>query len=354
MSFRKRHPPVGSRPGTLAIPAGAPMPVISVIRYNAESVEEFPGIGVERLVDQVRPGWVTWIDVQGLGDEAVLRRLGDIFGLHPLALEDAVNAPQRPKTESYDSFQLFITRMGRLREEAGLECEQVCLFIGDGLLLTLQERYGDVFDPVRQRIRAGKGPMRKAGADYLGYALIDTVIDGYYPILERLGEALQDLEDELLDRPTRASLRRVQHIRRQLIDLRRAVWPQREAVNTLIREENPLVGPTVRVYLRDCQDHAVQIVDVCETYRELAASLMDMYLSAVSQRTNEVMKVLTIMASIFIPLTFLAGVYGMNFQYLPELHLHWAYPAFWGLILVIALGMLYFFRRRGWLGGEEE
>jgi magnesium transporter len=328
----------------------APSPTISVIDYTSGGVHERTIADVAELGVEAPPGTVRWIDVQGLGDEALLRRLGEIFDLHPLALEDVVNVPQRPKSELYDHQQLFIARMARVGEQDDIDVEQVSLFVGKGYVLTLQERRGDVFDPVRHRIRLGQGLIRRSGPDYLAYALLDTVIDGYYPVIEALGDRLHDLEEEILASPTRAGLRRIHRIRRDLLALRRSAWPQREAVHSLIREESPWVGDPVRQFLRDTHDHVVQIVDVIETYRELAASLMDIYLSSLGQRTNGVMKVLTIMASIFIPLTFLAGVYGMNFEFLPELKLHWAYPAVLAVMALTAGGMLLYFRRRGWIG----
>ena len=353
LTLRKRHPPAGAMPGTLVPAEGATPPVIRLIAYSPEGVEERQIDDPEQLRPWVDGSGVAWVDVQGLGDEAVLRRLGEIFAIHPLALEDAVNIPQRPKSESYEAQHLFITRMTRIGDRQEIDGEQMSIFIGPHYILTLQERYGDMFDPVRRRIHAGKGLIRRMGPAYLAYALIDTVIDGYYPVAEAIGEQLYLLEEEILTRPSNRGLRRIHRMRRDLLALRRAVWPQREAVNALIREETPLVSDMVRQYLRDCLDHAVQIADVIETYRELTASLMDLYLSTVGQRTNEVMKVLTVMASIFIPLTFLAGVYGMNFEYLPELRLHWAYPVLLGVMLLIGLGMLFYFRRRGWVGSRE-
>jgi magnesium transporter len=352
--FRKRHPARGSMPGTLVI-ASDPVPcTISVVRYGPEVIEEEQSVDVDRLSATTPEGQVQWIDVQGLGDENVLRRLGELFGLHPLALEDAVNVPQRPKCEAYDAHQLFISRMARQTEDDVLDIEQVSIFLGATYVLTLQERHGDLFDPIRRRLRAGRGPIRVSGPDYLAYAIIDAVLDGYYPVVETIGEQLHDVEEEILDKPSRPALRRVHALRRQLLALRRAVWPQREAVAQLMREDNGLVTPAVRQYLRDCHDHAVQIADVIETYREFAGNLMDMYLSGLGQRTNEVMKVLTIMASIFIPLTFLAGLYGMNFDYLPELHVRWAYPALLGLMAIIAVVMLIQFKRRGWIGSSAD
>jgi magnesium transporter len=352
LNFHKRHPPIGASPGTLVFPAEREAARLRVTVYGPDFVDEREDIGVEQIPALLTEDGMVWIDVCGLGDEPMLRRLAEIFDIHPLALEDVVNVPQRPKAEAYDQQHLVITRMAKAAE-AGLDVEQVSLFIGPNYLLTIQEREGDVFDPVRVRIRAGKGLIRRSGPDYLAYALIDAVLDGYYPVLEQLGDRLQAIEERILHEIRPSSQRSIHRIRRDLLVLRRAVWPQREADGALVREDSPLITPKVRQYLRDCLDHAVQILDEIDTYRELASSLMDTHISTMGQRTNEVMKVLTIMASIFIPLTFLAGLYGMNFDYLPELHYAWAYPTLLGLMAVVAIGMLIFFRRRGWLGGGD-
>ncbi len=352
---RKRNPPVGAPPGALALPLDSPPPIIRLMRYDADHLEEHTIESIEELAAVLQEGEgkgesVCWIDVQGFGDEGTIERIREIFELHPLAIADAVNTPQRPKAELYDDFYLYITRMVRLGEHREICAEQVSLFLGKTYVLTLQEQYGDVFELVRKRIRQSEGMIRRHGADYLTYALIDAVLDGYYPVIELLGDRLHELEEEILVRPSPAGMRRIHTIRHELLGLRRAIWPQREAVNTLIRDESDLVSQVVRQYLRDCYDHAVQTTDAVETFRDLAANLMDLYLSSLSQRTNEVMKVLTIMASIFIPLTFIVGVYGMNFDSMPELHVWWAYPVLLGIMLVIALGMIVFFRMKGWIG----
>ncbi len=354
LMFRKRHPPVGSMPGTLVTQPESPMPVIRVMRYGPDLLDECDVPDPADLRRLIECDGVVWIDVQGLGDEKVLRQVADIVHLHPLALEDAVNVPQRPKSEPYEAQHLFIARMVRIGAESGIDAEQLSLFIGPRYLLTFQERYGDVFDPVRKRIRVGLGPIRRMGPDYLAYALIDTVIDAFYPLIEEIGERLHNLEDDILERPSPRGLKRIHAMRRDLLAVRRAVWPQREAVSALIREETPLVSEPVRRYLRDSLDHASQVADVVESYREIASSLMDIYLSSTGQRTNEVMKVLTIMASIFIPLTFIAGVYGTNFHYLPELDWRWSYFVFWGVMIATGAGMLVYFRRRGWIGTPDE
>ncbi len=349
--FKKKHPPVGSKPGTLMVHAHAEPPAIRVMKFKPDHLEEHEVVSVGELKGLLEANAVCWIDVQGLGDEQVLRKLADLFSIHPLALEDVVNVPQRPKVECFEEHTLCITRMALLRDET-IEREQVSIFIGPHYVLTCQERSGDVFDPVRNRIRQGGPVIRSSGPSYLAYALLDAVIDGYYPIMEMFGEKLEYFEDEIAANPQPAILHRIQQVKRDLLALRRAIWPQREAINTLIRDENPLITDAVRVYLRDCYDHCVQIMDAVETYRELAGGLMDVYLSSVGNRQNEVMKVLTIMASIFIPLTFLAGIYGMNFETMPELHYPWAYPLLLAVMAVLAAGMIWYFRHKGWLGGR--
>ena len=349
--FRKRHPPPGSRPGTLVIHPRSERPVSHVMKYRADFLEEHDVAAVSDLKHLLATDSVCWIDVQGLGDEQILREYAELFSIHPLALEDIVNVPQRPKIERFPDHTLCITRMTQVGSDEAIEPEQVSLFLGPHFVLTFQERCGDVFDPVRNRIRQGGPVLRSAGPSYLAYALLDAVIDGYYPIMERFGEKLERLEDRIATDPRPAVLRELHRVKRDLLTLRRAVWPQREAINTLIRDEDPLISDTVRIYLRDCYDHCVQIMDAIETYRDLAGGLLDVYLSSIGNRQNEVMKVLTIMASIFIPLTFMAGIYGMNFERMPELHYPWGYPLLLIAMVVVAGGMTWFFWRRGWLGG---
>jgi len=349
--FRKRHPPVGARPGTLAINSHAPKPVIRVIEYTPQSFQEHDIADVQQIREFLGADAVAWVDVQGLGDETVLRAIGEVFGLHPLALEDVVNVPQRPKVEPFDEHLLIVARMARMQDPHTAVSEQVSLIVGRNYVLTFQERYGDILDCVRNRIRKGKGPIRHAGADYLAYAIVDALIDGYYPILEAFGDALETLEDEIVPTPNPSALRTVHHVKRELLAIRRTIWPLREAINALIREDTPFVSDSTRVYLRDCYDHCVQIIDVVETYRELTGGLADLYLSSIGNRQNEVMKILTIVASIFIPLTFMAGIYGMNFENMPELHAAWGYPILLAAMIVVAIAMVFYFRLKGWLGG---
>ena len=353
-AFKKRTPPVGSGPGTLMIPAGLPPPRIRVMHYTADELVERDIPRASEIRPYIQQTGVTWIDVQGLGDEKVIREIGEIFSMHPLALEDVVNIPQRPKTVEYPQHQLYVSRMVSLiathePNVKQLDLDQVSIFLGRNYVLTFQEDYGDVLDPVRQRIRTGT-QIRRVGADYLAYAVIDTIIDNYYPVLEYYSERVVSLEDEVLAQPSPQHLKDFNRIKRDLLSLRRGIWPQRDAINVLIRDECPLISTEVRVFLRDCYDHCVQLGDALETYRELAAGLLNTYLSALSNRTNEIMKMLTIISSIFIPLTFIVGIYGMNSEHIPELQSRWFYPLILLVMALIAGGMLLYFRKAGWLG----
>ncbi len=350
-SFRKARPPAGARPGALAVPAGSPPPRIHVYRYTRDALEEHELGDVEELARVLDARENVWVDVRGLGDEAVMQRIGAIFGLHPLALADAVNVPQRAKSEAYPDHHLVIARVPLLDGDGSIDVPQVAFFIGRGHLLTFQERAFGFFDPVRQRLREGIGPMRSSGPDYLAYALLDTLIDRYYPIAESLAHEIEDLEeDAVAASPQDDVLERIHGNRRRLIVLRRIGRPQREAVRELATLDSPFVTPEVRTFLRDTLDHVSQVIELVDSSHEMSVGLMEIYLSNVGQRTNEIMKVLTLMASIFIPLSFIAGVYGMNFDHMPELHKSWGYPLALGTMASVAAGLLFFFRRRGWIG----
>lgn len=352
--FKKRHPGIGARPGTLMISDDALKPKVQMVRFNQTNVQEKEIDDVEQLAEPFSDGTVTWVHVQGFGDEQLIRRIGDIFAIHPLALEDIVNMPQRPKTESYDGQILVITRIMRVSNENTIEMEQLSLLFGNGYVLSFQEQYGDELEPVMVRIRTGVGrPIRRSGSDYLSYVILDTVIDGYYPVIEAIGDHLEHLESVVMEDPSTRVLQDLNRTKNMLVNLRRVVWPQRELVNSLVRDETPLIVDEVRVFLRDTYDHCVQTAEVIEMYRDMVTGLMNTYLSSVANRTNEVMKVLTIMASVFIPLTFIAGIYGMNFEHMPELHVRWAYPAIWVAMVGTAGGMLFFFWKRGWIGSQK-
>ncbi len=350
--FKKRHPKVGARPGTLVIPANALPSRVRIVQYTADFVREEVIEDVTHIKQHLAEAEVTWIDVCGLGDAATLRQLAKLFAIHPLAMEDIVNIPQRPKSERHGDQQLIICRAVSMANQAMGKDEQVSILLGPNYVITFQEDYSDPLDAVRQRIHIVDSHLRQNGADYLAYAVLDAIVDGYYPVLEVLSERLEQLEDQAIERPHPALLQQLNIIRRRVSRLRRAVWPKRELIRSLIHDENSLIGDETRLFLRDTYDHALQVSEVVDICRESVASLANTYISAVGHRSNEVMKVLTIMSSIFVPLTFIAGVYGMNFEYMPELQMRWAYPLVWLTMLGCVSGMLFFFYRRGWIGGR--
>ncbi|MEI8172217.1 MAG: magnesium/cobalt transporter CorA [Deltaproteobacteria bacterium] len=308
-----------------------------------------------RTVSECRPYKdrlsVTWIHIDGLHDTHVLQELGDIFGLHALTLEDILNTDQRPKMEDFGEYIYIVLKTfdhsGDQRNE--IIPEQISIIIGSGLVISFQEKETDLFKPIRDRIKAGKGRLRKSGADYLAYTLIDAIVDHYFGILELLGEKIELLEESLVRNPSMETLQAIQHLKREMLFLRKSVWPLRETINSIERSESPLIHETTGIYLKDIYDHTIQVIDTIETFRDMLSSMLDIYLSSISNRLNEVMKVLTIIATIFMPLTFLAGVYGMNFKYMPELEWPWGYFMIWGIMLAIAISMIFFFRKRKWL-----
>jgi len=344
------HQP-GTLPGTIIIDENAPPPIIFLFDYDQTDVIYKQLNTPEECAVYIEKESVSWVDVQGLGNADILQRLSQVFDLHPLVLEDMVNVPERPKIEDYEGQLLIIARMVVLKERTfGFHSEQVSFVLAKNYLLTVQEEpEHDCLHGVRARISHNKGIIRKQGADYLAYTLLDAIIDGFFPVLESYGERLEELEEEVMVNPNRQTLQKIYQIRRELLQLRRAIWPQRDVINALIRDGYEPISEEVRIYLRDCYDHAVQVMDMVETYRELASGLMDVYLSAVSNKMNEIMKVLTVVSTIFIPLTFIAGVYGMNFERMPELKFYWGYPICLAAMAAIAVGLLFFFWRRGWL-----
>jgi magnesium transporter len=355
---RTRRAPPGAAPGTLVVDPTAFQPAINLIAYGAEDFEETEIKDLEDLASLIGKHTVTWINVVGLGKLDVIRQLGEVFGLHGLAQEDVINVHQRPKVEEYAAHLFIVARMVAASTPA--TTEQISMFLGERFLLTFQERPGDCFDPVRARLRAARGQIRNRQADYLAYALLDSVIDGYFPVLEGMGERLEELEDRVIAAPADMEVARIHEIRRELLTIRRAVWPQREMLSALTRESSPYVTDQTRPYLRDCYDHTIQLMDIIETYREIATGLIDVYLSSLSTRLNEVMKVLTIIATIFIPLSFITGLYGMNFDRgaspwnMPELEWYWGYPMAIGLMTAVAAGLLYYFYRKGWLTDRDK
>lgn len=293
---------------------------------------------------------VTWINIDGIQRIDVIEKIGKHFNLHPLALEDIVNTGQRPKMEDFVDYIFVVLKMLHYDEkESETKAEQLSLILGPNWVISFQENEGDVFDPIRERIRADKGRIRKMGADYLVYALIDAVVDNYFIILEKIGEKIEEIEDELVANPAPETLQAIHNLKRQMIFLRKSVWPLREVISRLERWESQLINKSTDIYLRDVYDHTIQVIDAIETFRDMLSGMLDIYLSSVSNRMNEVMKVLTIIATIFIPLTLVAGLYGMNFRYMPELEWPWGYPLVLFVMFVIGVLMLIYFRKKKWL-----
>ncbi|HLO85488.1 MAG TPA: magnesium/cobalt transporter CorA [Nostocaceae cyanobacterium] len=352
----------GTLPGTIIIDENAEQPKIVLMDYNQDNFVRKEINSPEECSTYLDQESVSWVDVQGLGNRDIIQRLGTVFDLHPLVLEDVVNMVENPKVEDYDDQLVIISRMVVPNKVTyGFFSEQVSLVLGKHYLLTIQEEPEyDCFDGVRSRIDKGKGNIRKQGADYLAYSLLDAIIDGFFPVLELYGERIQELEEEVIFKPTQQTLQEIYRIRRELLQLRRAIWPQRDAINLLIRDGSVLISEEVRIYLRDCYDHAVQVIDMVETYRELGSGLMDVYMSAVGNKMNEIMKLLTLVSTIFIPLTFIAGIYGMNFNTekspfnMPELNAYWGYPICLLVMAIISGALLFFFWRKGWLANSLE
>ena len=350
----------GSTPGTIFIQEHSGNSELRLIRYNSKQCQRWQNITPEELTQNLEPNSVCWFDLAGLGDRQTLERIGREFKLHPLVLEDVVNVPQRPKIEEHQDQLVIITQMVNLKPGGqGFWLEQVSLVLTKNYLLTIQEEpQRDCFEPVRNRLQAARGIIRDRGVDYLAYALWDAIIDGYFPVVEAYGEKLERLEEVAITNPRDGTLKEIYQLRRELLALLKGIWSQRDALNQLIKEVHPLIGDDVLPYLRDCYDHSTNIIDTIETYRELTAGLMDIYLSVVSNKMNEVMKVLTVVSSIFIPLSFIAGLYGMNFNHqasplnMPELDWYWGYPFCLGLMSAIAIMLLVYFWRKGWLNSN--
>ncbi len=323
---------------------------ISMMDYDASQIQEKDAATVGECLPFKEKPTVTWINVSGIHDITVIEEFGKDFNIHPLLLEDIVHSDQRPKLEDYEDYLFLVLRMLRYDEaKEELQSEQISLILGPNFVNSFQEREGDVFDPVRVRIKNAKGRIKKMGCDYLAYALIDSIVDNYFLVLEKYGEKIEILQEEVLSHPTPDTLQVIHETKRDMIFLRKSVWPLREAINALQRGESSLVTDDVSVYLRDVYDHTIQVIDTIETFRDMISGTLDVYLSSVSNKMNEVMKVLTIIATIFIPLTFIAGIYGMNFKYMPELEWHWAYPVLWTVIIVLGVLMLISFKRKKWL-----
>ena len=351
--------PPKSRAHKQGLPPGTPVYLgeeregavrITLIDYDETNVVETPIESADQCLPFKDKRSVTWINVDGVHDAAMIQTLAERLGLHPLVHEDILSTGQRPKVEDYEEYLYLVLKMIRwdgVRSEATFE--QVSILLGRGLVVSFQERPGDVFEPVRQRIRSAKGRIRTMGADYLAHNLLDAIVDGYFVVLEQRGEQIEQLENEVISRPSPKTLGQIHRLKREGLLFRRAVWPVRELVAGLERTGSPLVGDALRPYLRDLYDHTVQVIDTSETFRDMLSGLLDTYLSSLSNRMNEVMKVLTVIATIFIPLTFIAGVYGMNFEAMPELHWRWGYATVLVTMAAVALGMAVYIKKKKWM-----
>jgi len=352
-TFKKKQSNVGLAPGTL-VHVGEKKAEKVVIRawvYNSEKLIEKELKTVEECQAlKGQPGMNLWINVDGLDQIGIIEKLGSYFGVHPLTLEDVLNTGQRPKMEDYDSYIYAVLKMMILDEKRKeIIIDQVSIIFGSNYILSFQERERDVFNPIRDRLKNPASRLRKNGVDLLAYSLMDAVVDNYFLILEHVGEEIENLEEELIVDPVPETLKAIQKHKRDMITLRRSVWPLRELINSLQRTESELINETTQLYLRDVYDHTIQLIDSIEAFRDILSSMVDVYLSSLSNRMNDVMKVLTIIATIFIPLTFIAGVYGMNFEYMPELEWRWGYPAVMLGMAMVGISMVLYFKKRRWV-----
>ena len=356
--IKKRSKTIGQPPGTL-VHIGEKKTEktrITIIDYDEPHFEEKEVREVEECFPFRDKPTVTWINIDGLHQVEIIEKIGTHFNLHPLILEDILNTGQRPKVEDFDDYLFIVLKMLYQNDKDNeIKAEQVSLIIGSQYVISFQEREGDVFNPIRDRIRNSKGRIRKMGADYLAYSLIDAIVDSYFMILERLGEEIEDMEEELVSNPTPKTSQGIHKLKGEMIFLRKSVWPLREVISGLERGESSLIKESTVIYLRDVYDHTIQVIDTIETYRDIVSGMVDTYLSSISNRMNEVMKVLTIIATIFIPLTFIAGIYGMNFNpdaspwNMPELNWGFGYLAAIGVMVLVVLGMIFYFKRKKWL-----
>lgn len=323
---------------------------ITYMDYDERNFQEKQGVCVEDCAAFKDTDTVTWINIDGVDDIPVIEKIGRLYDLHPLILEDIVNVGQRPKFDNYEKCAYIVLNMLSYNHGSGtVESEQVSIVLGANFVISFQEKEGDIFDPIRGRIRQAKGRVRKMGADYLAYSLIDAIVDSYFGILEQIGERVEALEDVVVERPTEGIVRQIHSLKREMMSLRRSIWPLRELISGMQRDESPLIGSQTHIYLRDVYDHSIQVIDTIESFRDMVAGMLEIYLSSMSNRMNAVMKVLTIIATIFIPLTFIAGVYGMNFPNMPEIKSPYGYPAVLLVMLAVVVVMIVYFRRKKWL-----
>ncbi len=350
--MKKLSPKTGLSPGSLVFVGHkkTDKTAIDVMVYSPTELREFRTENPEDFFTLKDSADISWIDIKGIHNTQQIAMIGEHFQIHPLVLEDILNTRQRPKIDFYDDYIFAVLKIISWNEKKkSIETEQISLIIGPNYVISFQEKEDDIFDPLRERIRKGKGRIRNMGSDYLAYAMLDITVDNYFLVLEGIGEHMEILEERLLKNPDKKILKEIYVFKRENLLLRKAVWPLRELISQLERSDISIIKKKTRPFLRDLYDHTIQVIDTVETNRDMTAGLLELYLSTMSNKTNEVMKVLTIIATIFIPLTFIAGVYGMNFDYMPELQWPWAYFAVMGLMALLALMMLWYFRRRKWL-----
>jgi len=350
--IKKNPKKAGTSPGTVVFIGKKKIENtgIELIDYSETQVEEKQVREVKEIQPFKEKPSVTWINVNGIHETKVISSIGELFDLHSLVLEDIVNTNQRPKMENFESSLFFVLKMIDFEDKKNeLNIEQVSIILGSNFVVSFQEKKGDVFDSVRERIRTGKGRIRKMGSGYLAYALIDAIVDSYFFTLEKIGEEIEVLEEKVMQNPSPKELNTIYRLKHDLIFLRKSVWPLREVISALEKDESKLIEKHTRVFLRDVYDHSIQVIDTVETYRDMVSGLLDIYLSSISNKMNEVMKVLTVIATIFIPLTFIAGVYGMNFKFMPELEISWAYPLLWLIMISIGVSMFFYFRKKEWI-----
>ncbi|MDA8141139.1 MAG: magnesium/cobalt transporter CorA [Desulfobacteraceae bacterium] len=350
--FKKVGTKVGTSPGTLVHVGEQRVDQVSfeVINYDDTTIEGYETISLEEALAHCDGARTTWLNVEGLHDTNIVARIGERFKIHPLTQEDILHTAQRPKKEEFENYLYIVLQMLRyLPDEAEVVAEQVSLILTPATLISFQESPGDVFAPVRERLQKNRGKIRSSGSDYLAYALVDAVVDHYFVILEYIGTQIEDLEEETIDNPKADVLHHIHELKREVISLRKQIWPLREIVVGLIKQDSPLIKTNTTLFFRDVYDHTIQIMDTIESYRDLLSGLLDLYLSNLSIRMNQVMKVLTIIATIFIPITFIAGVYGMNFEHMPELKWRYGYLMAWGIMIAMVSGLILLFKKKDWL-----
>jgi magnesium transporter len=348
---------IKKRSNTIGLPPGSLIHVgdkkseevkVTVIDYNEKNFEEIEVKNVEDCFPFKDKPSVTWINIDGVSKTEIIEKIGNNYGLHPLVSEDILNTGQRPKLEDYENYIYVVLKM-LYQPKNEIISEQVSIILGKNYVLSFQETSGDVFQNIRDRIRNGKGRIRKMGADYLAYSLIDSIVDNYYIVLETLGDKLEEIEDNVVNNPIPDTLKTIHSMKRELIFLKKSIWPLREVINNLHRAESTLIEKSTTIFIRDLSDHTIQVVDTIESFREMNSGMLDIYMSSVSNKMNEVMKVLTIFAAIFIPLTFIAGIYGMNFQYMPELGWQWGYFTVIGFMAFVGIVLLFYFKMKKWM-----